>query len=106
MITIIRRPGTNMDKVRETLQLFEGTHNFMSFALKKSSRIARTNVDEETGEKVDLEYTEDFFTRTVDKISLVHVDPPCSPMFQPIFDMFDFWIISSFLIHASYVNLM
>ena len=78
-----------MIKTFETLKLFEGTHNFSSFAMRKVSRIAK--VIEETGEKKEIVHEPIFFTRTVEKVRVDKIDSPESSKFNPIYDLFDFY---------------
>ena len=79
-----------IDKACETLNLFEGTHDFTAFAIKKSSRIAKKYY-EDSGEKIEVPYKPEHFIRTVDKISVEQVNPPLSPNFNPVYDHFDFY---------------
>ena len=80
-----------MNKVRETLKLFEGTHNFASFALSKTSRLVRTHIDYETGEKHDIIREPEWIIRTVDKICVQKVDSPLSSDINPMYEQFDFY---------------
>ena len=81
----------DIEKMSETLSLFEGTHDFTAFAMNKSARIAKLMIDEESGEKVEVPQKPDHFLRTVDKISVEKVDSPVNSRFQPIYNVFDFY---------------
>ena len=84
-------PQLCMNKVRQTLKLFEGTHNFASFALNKSSRLVRKHIDYETGEKHEIFHEPEWFIRTVDKICVEKVDSMLRSDVNPMYEQFDFY---------------
>ena len=86
----MHRVDTSINKICETLSLFEGIHNFASFAINKTSRIKSKSHDE-SGVKNEIPYEPDFFIRKVDKISVEPVNPPLSSNFSPIYDLFEFY---------------
>ena len=79
-----------MDKTREVLDMFEGTHNFASFALSKASRVY-VKRDSDSQLKIEMIRDPDFFTRTIEKIELLKVPPPLDPSIFPVYDAFDFY---------------
>ena len=79
-----------MNKTRKVLEMFEGTHNYASFALTKGSRVY-VKRDSNSQLKIELVRDPDFFTRTIEKIELVKVPPPLDPSIFPLYDAFDFY---------------
>ena len=79
-----------MDRTREVLNMFEGTHNFASLAMNKSSRIKAWR-DPDTQLYRDIDREPEYFIRTIDKIEVEKVPPPMSPNLYPSFDAFDFY---------------
>ena len=79
-----------MDKTLEVLKMFEGTHNFASLAMNKSSRILSRR-DPDTQLYRDIDREPDYFIRTIDKIEVEKVPPPMSPSLFPSYDAFDFY---------------
>lgn len=89
---MIFSPHVCMNKTSQTLNLFEGTHNFSSFALKTSSRISSKTYNE-TGEKTYILHEPSYFIRTINKICIEQVDSPLRSHFSPIYDQFDFYTV-------------
>ena len=79
-----------MDKTREVLKMFEGTHNFASLAMTKSSRTKKWR-DPDTHLYIDIDRESDYFIRTIDKIEVEKVPPPLSPNLFSCYDAFDFY---------------
>ena len=79
-----------INKTIEVLKLFEGTHNFSSFALNKNSRIV-SRTDNEIGGKIDIPHEPTFFIRTVNKICVEQVESPLRSHLSPIYDQLDFY---------------
>ena len=79
-----------MDKTLEVLKMFEGTHNFASLAMNKSSRIKAWR-DPDTQLYRDIDREPEYFIRTIDKIEVEKVPPPMIPNLYPSFDAFDFY---------------
>ena len=79
-----------MDKTKEVLEMFEGTHNHASFALSKASRVYSKR-DSDSQLKIEMIRDQDFFTRTIEKIELAKVPPPLDPSLFPVYDAFDFY---------------
>lgn len=70
--------------------LFEGIHNFASFAFNKSSRTVMV-LDDQSGKRIAKMHDPEFFLRKVERISVKQVDPPLSSNYNPIYDLFDFY---------------
>ena len=80
-----------MDKAREVLKMFEGTHNFASFAANKRSRLHKKR-DPDTLLHVEIKRDHEYFVRTVENIEIEKVPPPLQSHHYFVYDAFDFYV--------------
>ncbi len=81
----------DVERAQKFVEMIRGTHNFGAFATETAWH--QKLMSKETGHRIGIDMTPEYFDRSLDEVVLNKLDPPLDPSIVPVYDMFDFYCL-------------